>query len=238
MPSMAMAGRMTESVWGLTGSTYFPNSAFQGPGDSDPTRVFVVYGGSPLGALPFGDWIVGHTCGDAAQLIVYACAGSGSTLRATRSPVTAVPAPVRDPAEALSAIQSTFGLSITALAGVLRVERPTVYAWLRATSSPTPTNRERLEKLADLADFWLSLSGGAPLEGLRTEVLSGRSLLELLSEEHLRTFAAESAMRELWKRNADRPRRRPLREIARSRGIATDSTEFDALTGRRLGYED
>jgi hypothetical protein len=226
-------------VWGLTGSAYPVQSIPEGQTVSDPSRVFVVYGVSPLGALPLGNWLLGHTCGDAARLMVIACDGSGSTLRATNSPVDTVSAPAREPAEALSALQSTFGLSITALASVLRVERPTIYSWLQATRIPTSANRERLEKLADLADHWLSLSGGAPLDGLRDEAISGKSLLELLCEEHLRTFAAESAMRELWKRAADRSERRPtLREIARSRGISKDSTEFDALTGRRLGHED
>lgn len=231
---------MTDSRWDLTGSVS-PGTAASDPKLGGYGDGFLVLRGSNLGANLLGDWIGWHTGGDAGRLIAIACSGSGSLgpLKSTEAPEIGGQSLPRDPEEALTLIQSTFGLSITGLANVLRVERPTIYAWLRAQSTPTEPNRTRIERVANLAAYWLSRSGGAPLKELRAKVLNDKSLLDLLLEEHLRTFAAETAMREIGRRlTSGRERRPTLREIARSRGISKDSVEYDALTGRRFTEED
>jgi hypothetical protein len=205
-----------------------------------PRFLFFVEG-FPLSNYPLKDWVLSHTGGDAVSLIAIACDRSGSIapLKSQASPEVASRSRLREPQEALALIQSTFGLSITALAAVLRVERPTIYSWLRSTATPTLANSQRIERVANLAEHWLSLTVGQPLKDIRLEVLSGKSLLDLLLEEHLRTFSAETAMRELHKRLTGEPPPHPsLSEIARSRGISKDSSEFDVVTGRRFSEQD
>lgn len=236
---------MSNPTWAPTGSTYPLRTRDEGSGTQDaPVAIFIVGVGFIVGAgrnteHPLEAWLDTHTGGDAARLIAIACDRSGSAVRTTQLTAGISPPTPREAPEALAHIQSAFGLSVTALASVLRVERPTIYSWLRSTNVPTAANRQRIEQVANLADQWLALSGGSPPKDLRAEVLAGKSLLELLSEEHLRTFAAETAMRALWKRIGNAAVQRPsLREIALARGFSGDSTEFDATTGRRFTDDD
>lgn len=232
---------MTELARGLTGSAYPVTATPASPAPANyPHRIFLLEE-FPLSNYLLKNWVLSHTGGDAVSLIAIACDRSGSItpLKAQTSAEVASQSGVREPSETLALIQSTFRLSITALAAVLRVERPTIYSWLRSTATPTVANSQRIERVAGLAEHWLSLSGGQPLKDLRVEVLSGKSLLDLLLEEHLRTFSAETAMRKLHKSMTSEPPWRPsLSEIARSRGISKDSSEFDAITGRRFSDQD
>lgn len=231
---------MSESVWELTGSTNPGTAASIGPA-ADRANVYFVVDGYIAGEYLMESMIWGHTGGDAIRLIASFCDRSGATVPLKTSAVsTEVPTPIsREPREALSLIQSALGLSITAVAAVLRVERPTIYSWLRSTATPNASNGQRIDSIVKLAEYWLSLSDGARLEGLRDEVLDGKSLFDLLKEEYLRTFTAESVMRELHRRSSDRLRRRSLRDIARDLEISSpDSTEFDVSTGRRIADED
>lgn len=187
--------------------------------------------------LPF----VSYTGGDPMLVFKAVCdwGGSGSpVIASSEAPANVLPVH-REPREALELIQTAFGLSITTLAAVLRVERPTIYSWLKSTATPSLANSERISRVAELADIWLAVGNGRPVVDVRAAALGHKSLLELLSEEHLRTFATETALRSLAKRlaNDDSPRR-PLRDIARRHAAKADGSEYDALTGKRSTLED
>lgn len=231
---------MSDAMRNFTGSLHRSLAEPNDARDVARTSPYAVYEAEVIGTRLLYTLVGEHTGGDAVRLIAIACdrSGSVSPVRPTK-PLVELPGPTRDPREALELIQSALGLSVTALATVMRVERPTIYAWLRASSTPTAANTARIERIAELAEYWLSISGGEAVNDLRAGVLDGKTLLELLSEEHLRTFATETAMRYLHKRSMDKPGQRPtLTEIARTHGISRDATEFDALTGRRLSEED
>lgn len=90
-------------------------------------------------------------------------------------------------AEMVEAIRSAFNLNITQLAGVLRIERVTVYAWLRTEGVDKlhPSNRDRLQALFNLAKEWRRYT---PLAGRYiVEVVPGmeKTLLELLNGDDL-----------------------------------------------------
>ena len=88
-----------------------------------------------------------------------------------------------DVSERATQIRHYLSLNTTELAAVLRVERPTVYAWLADRARPQTTNLERLGRLHRLARAWRALSA-RPLGDLVREPLDGgRLLVERLSEE-------------------------------------------------------
>lgn len=89
------------------------------------------------------------------------------------------------PSEMLGAVRSVFSLTMTDLAYALRVERPTVYAWLRGDAHPQRANWERLMALWRLANRWRS-SVHAPMGDYSRAVVSEtESFLDLLHREPL-----------------------------------------------------
>ena len=199
-------------------------------------RIFASSGPS------FIEFFVAHTGGDAAALLGDVCSRSGSVTPLTRprDTTTGSFAARRGAHELLAAIQSAFGLTITCLAAVLRVERPTIYAWLKETSMPSPANAARLDKVAELADYWLRASEGRQYVDLDRLIVQDRSLNALLRDDHLRTFVIERTLAQIAKTpDAIRSPSISLRDLARQRGIQTQAAgDLDVLTGRRLGPEE
>src|SRR3990172_12683735 len=50
-------------------------------------------------------------------------------------------------AEMISRVRSELSITVKELASILRVERPTIYGWLRGRTVPYPRNRRRLQEL-------------------------------------------------------------------------------------------
>lgn len=145
---------------------------------------------------------------------------------------------VPDPSSDLLEIRNSFGLSITATARVLRVERPTIYAWLKSTSTPSVANRRRLRTIASLATTWGTSGANTPPD-LSAPLADGMSLMELLVEEHLRTVTISQSLTQVAAQQRERPRRRrSLTQVAADRGIRTSGEDIDAYTGRPLGPPD
>ena len=91
------------------------------------------------------------------------------------------------PAEMVEELRGAFGLNVTQLAQVLRIERITVYAWLRTDRMEklNPANRGRLWRLYQIAKQWRTY---APLAGkYLVELLPGKNstLLQMLCAEQL-----------------------------------------------------
>ncbi len=83
------------------------------------------------------------------------------------------------PAAMVETLRQAFGLNITQLAQVLRIERVTVYAWLRTQESGklNPSNRRRLWILYRIAQRWCTYAQ-----------LPGKYLLECLQNTHTTVF--------------------------------------------------
>jgi hypothetical protein len=191
----------------------------------------------------FSGWLATYTAGNAAVLIEDVCNRSGSVTSLVKSrEVTGASVPSeQNMPEMLATIQSAFGLTVTGLAAVLRVERPTIYAWLKQTSAPSPANALRARKVFGLAQLWLQASEGRQWGDLDRPIVEGKTLNSLLRDEHLRTFVIETALSRIARAAAEEPSasKPSLREMARRRGIQTEAAgEVDVLTGRRLGPED
>ena len=81
-------------------------------------------------------------------------------------------------------IRTELSLSITDLATMLDVQRPTIYAWLRGDSQPQQRNIDRLKFLYRVSNRWAKLAGrplGRQLRHAFGE--NGKSLFELLKDE-------------------------------------------------------
>ncbi len=125
----------------------------------------------------------------------------------------------------LVAIRHYFGLSISDLARILRVGRPTVYAWMRERSLPSSGHVDRIERLATLAEAWRLASRHPIGSQLRSRGKGGKSLLEYLSDEQLDEQAVRRIFTSLKARLEQQQQVRAVRgqspaEYAKSHGFA------------------
>lgn len=118
-------------------------------------------------------------------------------------------------------IRHYLSLTITDLGRVLRVGRPTVYAWIAETSRPHDDNLTRIGRIYDLARAWRSLSS-MPLGGLVREPMDGPALIDLLSRENLPVSQIRRVFvrcAEVQRGSAEGMPRRGLAEALRARGF-------------------
>jgi transcriptional regulator with XRE-family HTH domain len=140
---------------------------------------------------------------------------------------------------AINAIRSAFGLSVTDLAAVFRVERPTVYSWLKLESTPSDANARRLGTILKLADTWRSLSPAGASVDVRAMDSAGRTVLAALSSVDIDLTYVEARIKaDLSSRLAMSVSVSDPLDLARSLGLAArPDWEFNVLTGRALGPE-
>jgi transcriptional regulator with XRE-family HTH domain len=138
--------------------------------------------------------------------------------------------------EVVNTIRSSFGLSVTDLATVLGVERPTVYSWLKDQSTPAAARLERMDLVLRLADTWTASAGGGYAPDLTAAVSEGVSLLAALrapthwESEIIANLTAQAA--------AVSKRRGMLVSVTSGQGAdARPSSDFDIATGRPLAPE-
>lgn len=148
--------------------------------------------------------------------------------------------PLLDTRERMAGLRRYLSLNVTDLAKALRVERPTIYAWLKGSSEPHLTNLRRLEKIYRLAQEWRAQSA-VPLGGyVRQPSEDGQSILDHLAKEHIPEQTVRSAFSSV-KSRLDRERteksvrRRSVDESARLHGFpsipeATQRKNFDEAT--------
>jgi transcriptional regulator with XRE-family HTH domain len=135
------------------------------------------------------------------------------------------PSILLDTRERVAAIRRYFSLNITDLAKVLRIERPTVYAWLQGKAEPHPGNLKRLEKVYRLARDWRTMSVVPAGKYIREPFENDRSMLDYLSAEELDESAIQHAFRLIKSCLAQDAvkstvRRRSVGEVAKLHGFA------------------
>jgi DNA-binding XRE family transcriptional regulator len=133
-------------------------------------------------------------------------------------PSTAIP---RSASEKLARIRANLSLNVTEMARVLKVERPTIYAWMRDdTVALRSENRLRLDRLHSLAKRWEERSTLPVARLLRDSNDAGESLLELLEAE--RFDDARNLLDALAQRGREAPSRRvpSVRESLEQYGLA------------------
>lgn len=119
---------------------------------------------------------------------------------------TSAPPPVPSPtsAEILARIQSAFRLSITELAAILKVERPTIYAWMSETGRPHVKNFRRLQVLNELAGYWNRVSSEPLGIGSKSSFDDGKSVLDLLCNEDIPVTEVSLRLRQLARVQGER----------------------------------
>lgn len=148
-----------------------------------------------------------------------------------------------EPSEPVSSmvnrIRLAFGLSVTDLASVLGVERPTIYSWLRDGSTPAPARLARVRRVLGLADIWAALRTGRRAPTMKSEVAPGTDLFSALRAPHLWVTEIERNLRDQASAiRTNEARRERLLATAEDLGIpARPASDFDIATGRPLGPE-
>jgi hypothetical protein len=137
------------------------------------------------------------------------------------------------PQEQMAGIQRYLSANLTDLARVLRIARPTVYAWLRG-AEPHGFNLERIAKLYRIARGWRAMSSAPLGKFLNVRFPDGGSVLDLLSEEIIDEPAVNRSFTDI-KLALDQEHQRPgIWEAARARGL--QPAEMQA--GRRWSSDD
>ncbi|TFB71900.1 hypothetical protein E3O06_11615 [Cryobacterium glaciale] len=132
-------------------------------------------------------------------------------------------------------IRRTFRLSVTDLAAVLAVERPTVYSWLKDASTPSAANEKRLQAISTLANSWSRSAAPDLAPSLKGQTSFGGTLLDALKRLDL----PQEKIKEHLSMEALVAKRNPARDfaaLARKAGIAPrPDADFDIATRRPLG---
>lgn len=140
----------------------------------------------------------------------------------------------RHVSDLVDTIRKAFRLSITELASVMRVKRPTIYSWLKDNPELRPENEERLRLMASLADEWVMLvprmqgpdsHGAAP----------SRDFVAHLSSDVFDADGVRMALADEATAVSGVTRRSRFREDLRSRTPRRSESNFDVATGRPLG---
>lgn len=123
------------------------------------------------------------------------------------------------PQEQLVGIRRYLSLSVSDLAKVLRVERPTVYSWLKGEAVPRSGNVNRIGAIYSVAREWRSMSS-EPIRGMLNTAYGGdTTLLGLLSDEIVDEAATHQLLTKLHEALDRVPPRKSVAEIAKERGI-------------------
>jgi hypothetical protein len=163
--------------------------------------------------------------------------GTGSVLIEDRSPISGSNLPRTAPAadqgrrDLLLKVKASFGLNMTELASVLRVGRPTIYAWLNESVEPRSANLRRINSLAGLSEFLVT----PPDLGARSD--DGRTLLEVLSAPELDLIALSRVLSAVAAGSVQGSSR--LSTALHGYSPTSDARDrLDILTGRRLSDDD
>ncbi|MDP2242171.1 MAG: hypothetical protein Q8K18_18695 [Burkholderiales bacterium] len=125
-------------------------------------------------------------------------------------------------------IKAAFGLSISDLAAVLQVKRPTIYAWLDPDTAPETlraVNLNRLTSLFSLATYWNNLNSLPAGEYMKSLVFNGDSLLKLFRQDDLDELRIKQALREI-NRHIETVSKPSLGEQLRQKGFAEVPSKF------------
>ncbi|MBN1959718.1 MAG: helix-turn-helix domain-containing protein [Deltaproteobacteria bacterium] len=143
--------------------------------------------------------------------------------------------------EMLANFRAAFLLTIKEAAAILRVERPTIYAWLSENVRPHADNLRRLHELSNLAKEYASRAQGAITPIRKYAAPQGESVFELMCQEPLDILKIREALHQIThvSKDVEKPKRhRSAREAARALGLdptALASQErLDFETGKRI----
>lgn len=147
--------------------------------------------------------------------------------RAHQGETDAIANEVPDAPRLLATLRESLGLSITDLARVFDVSRPTIYAWMKGETEPRSELWPRLREMEQLASRAQQYSLSRPARLVRRPVLDGTSLLGRLQagqeveEEHLQALADLSRDEETKRAKPRGGAARPAEDVAAEYGRPT-----------------
>jgi hypothetical protein len=130
-----------------------------------------------------------------------------------------------DAQEKLAGIRRYLSLSVTDLAKVLHVGRPTVYSWLRDEANLRSEHAQRLESIYGLARKWRTISSRPVGSFLNRPMASGSTLLGLLSARRLDSLEVETAYAQIEQALGRDSRHRSVIDVAKQRGFKLATTQ-------------
>jgi len=138
------------------------------------------------------------------------------------------------PTELLAGIRRYLSLNVSNLAKVLRVERPTVYAWLSGEALPRLGNLERIRKVHFFAREWRKVSS-EPVRGmLKIRYSEMPSLLEQLEQENIDEQAVRDTLSALQVALSRVPARKSVVQIAKEKGLQLGKRDFSISSGESI----
>jgi len=147
---------------------------------------------------------------------------------------------VETTADLLARVRAHLSLNTSELARSLRIERASIYGWMKGSHTPRTEHRQRLMMLANLAQTWTQFCH-EPLQDLKHAFIDGSStLIDLLSAPELNEIQIKHALAKLAERQkADAERKaaqaeKSIHEIARERGWEAVDPEIREQTIRGL----
>lgn len=93
----------------------------------------------------------------------------------------------------LSIIRLYLGVSVSDLASIMKVERPTIYKWASG-ASPRHKKLVRLNAVEEIAMEWRALSSAPLAKHIKTQV-EGNNLLDLLTEAEINRTTVSQILR-------------------------------------------
>ena len=127
--------------------------------------------------------------------------------------------PVLSVAERIDAVRQALALSMTQVAEILGVSRPTLYSWRDGSVVPKEIHMQRLRELGAIAEESIMLGIGRMRQLVTTPLPVEGSLLSLLQAPHLdrpKINAALLTLSEMEKRSVNRQRRMKYKSVAQA----------------------
>jgi AcrR family transcriptional regulator len=161
-----------------------------------------------------------------AQTVSYVPSGALLHVRVLRSTDGNIDSDrLLDTQEKLAGIRHYLSMTVTDLAKVLRVGRPTVYAWLRDGADLRAEHAQRLESIYRIARKWRMMSSRPVGAFLNQPLTAGETLRSLLSERALDELAIQSAFSQIRNASSRTTRRPSVAEVAKQRGFKLATTQ-------------
>lgn len=132
----------------------------------------------------------------------------------------------RSPAEHVANIRDVFAVSMSDLAAVLGVSRPTAYAWLKGDEPNKPEAVTRIQRLSNIADRVKGMNIERMDKLIHRKILNGESLFDLLKTDRDPSILIQS-LKEISEKEArtrqesksSGKHRRSLDEISSESGV-------------------
>ncbi len=188
-----------------------------------------------------------------AESSIERLSGSGSRYEVVHVIVEGELSPLRDSYEARSGrplpdivaeIRSALSLQVKELAEILQVERPTIYAWIKGSSSPQKQNRSRLRQVSHLAGEWNHLSNRPIGQAIRETDDAGRTIVDYMREDAIPADLIRSRFRLIAQAAKQQAagRKPSVRDLAEKHGIdlsklRDQQDQIDIITGKRVSMD-